>query len=151
MLLTRPALVAGGAATSGRSDAGDTKTVPVGGGGVDVPVSNAVMSAAIRVLTDDRELLDREVASTFGSRRPDGAAVALAWNGPLVGPVLRRAARLAHRVVVVVSAGMRATELTKVTTRLGRKDGVGYVLVNLDPHFAELSDRVGPVEIFWQS
>jgi hypothetical protein len=78
------------------------------------------------------------------------SGVALAWNGPLSGPVLRRAARLAHRVMVVVSSGMSVVDLARIHTRLGREDGVGYVLVNVGDAYVHLKDRVGPVEEFWE-
>lgn len=117
--------------------------------------SNAVMSAAVRLLGDSEEELrrlrpsappDRAVPSS-GSVR----GVALAWNGPLSGPVLRRAARLAHRVMVVVSSGISVVELARIQTRLGRTKGVGYVLVNVGDAYVDLQDRVGTVEEFWDS
>ena len=80
----------------------------------------------------------------------DVTGVALAWNGPLSGPVLRRAARLAHRVIVVVSSGLSVIDLARVQTRLGRHSGVGYVLVNVGDAYVDLEDRVGPVETFWE-
>lgn len=74
------------------------------------------------------------------------------WEGDLNGPALRRAARLADRVCVVVKAGdTSAIELKKVKTRLGREKGIGYILVNVDEPYASLPDRVGPVELFWTS
>jgi uncharacterized protein involved in exopolysaccharide biosynthesis len=103
--------------------------------------SNAVMRAAVRLLgTDD------DTVTSAG----DVTGVALAWNGPLSGPVLRRAARLAHRVMVVVSSGMSVVDLARLPTRLGRDQGVGYVLVNVDDAYVDLHDRVGPVEAFWE-
>ncbi len=136
-LLTRP-VAAAGASTSTESEH-------------DAPASHAVMRAAVRLLGDDNE----DVTSLRRSAPPasylDGKtpAVALAWNGPLSGPLLRRAARLAHRVLVVVSSGMNVIELTRVKTRLGRDDGVGYVLVNVKDAYVDLEDRVGDVEAFW--
>jgi len=64
---------------------------------------------------------------------------------------LRRAARLAHRVMVVVSSGMSVIDLARIQTRLGREKGVGYVLVNVGDAYVDLQDRVGPVEEFWES
>lgn len=136
-LLTRPV------AATGASTPPETKR--------DAPASHAVMRAAVRLLGDGNE-------DVTGLRRSDPptapasgevTAVALAWNGPLSGPLLRRAARLAHRVLVVVSSGMNVIELTRVTTRLGRDRGVGYVLVNLEDAYVDLEDRVGDVEAFW--
>lgn len=113
--------------------------------------SRAVMRAAVRLLGDDddtdqvRRSRPPKAGSAQGAR-----GVALAWNGPLSGPVLRRAARLAHRVLVVVSSGLSVVELAQIKTRLGRHDGVGYVLVNLSSAYVDAADRVGPVEEFWQ-
>lgn len=74
------------------------------------------------------------------------------WDGPLLGPQLRRAARLADRVCVLVAAGeTTGLELAKTATRLGRSRGVGYLLVNVEAPYAELLDRVGPVDEFWSS
>jgi len=119
--------------------------------------SKAVMRAAVRLLGDDED----DVTTLRRSNAPRSAApaaapaavtgVALAWNGPLSGPVLRRAARLAHRVLVVVSSGMSVIDLARIQTRLGREVGVGYVLVNVGDAYVDLQDRVGPVEEFWGS
>ncbi len=88
----------------------------------------------------------------FDPSRPGSVrGVALAWNGPLSGPVLRRAARLAHRVMVVVSSGISVIELARIQTRLGRAKGVGYILVNVGDAYVDLQDRVGPVDEFWES
>lgn len=113
---------------------------------------NAVMRAAIRLLGDGDEELHEPRRSEPPTARDaaEVTGVALAWNGPLSGPVLRRAARLAHRVVVVVSSGASAVDLTRVQARLGRGDGVGYVLINSEDRYAEHHDRVGPVDEFWQ-
>ncbi|MGB3052141.1 MAG: hypothetical protein WBB42_14145 [Polyangiales bacterium] len=118
--------------------------------------SNAVMSAAVRLLGNEEEELRRlrpsdppDRSATPGPGSVTG--VALAWNGPLSGPVLRRAARLAHRVMVVVSSGISVIELARIQTRLGRAKGVGYVLVNVGDAYVDLQDRVGPVEEFWES
>ncbi len=115
--------------------------------------SRAVMRAAVRLLgngDDDSARFMRSEpprAGAYGSSST--SAIALAWNGPLSGPVLRRAARLAHRVVVVVSSGMNVVDLSRIRTRLGREQGVGYVLVNLRDEYVDLEDRVGEVEEFW--
>jgi uncharacterized protein involved in exopolysaccharide biosynthesis len=76
--------------------------------------------------------------------------VCTAWSGP-EGQALRRAARLADRVLVVVSSrGIRATELARQKTRLGRDEGVGYCLIGVSDEVARLPDRSGPVEDFWE-
>jgi hypothetical protein len=87
-------------------------------------------------------------------RRPEGAAAgrvdAEAWIGPEAGPGLRRAARLAARVLVVVRSGtLSAAELARLQTRLGRSSSVGYLIIGLDPKHADLPDRAGVVEDFW--
>ena len=114
--------------------------------------SNAVMRAAIRLLGNEEDDVTQLRRSEPPASRTasEVTGVALAWNGPLSGPVLRRAARLAHRVIVVVSSGLSAVDLTRVPTRLGRDKGVGYILVNLEDAYVDTQDRVGPVEEFWQ-
>jgi hypothetical protein len=115
--------------------------------------SNAVMRAAIRLLGDDDDdvtQLRRSEPPTSTTRPDEVSGVALAWNGPLSGPILRRAARLAHRVIVVVSSGSSVVDLARVKTRLGRTSGVGFVLVNVQDAYVDVEDRVGPVVEFWQ-
>mgnify|MGYP001820104493 FL=1 len=146
-LLTRPVPVAGDQ-TPG--SVGRAVQVPS-----DVPhadESNAVMRAAVRLLGNGEEDLTelRRSRPPVAASADDVSGVALAWNGPLSGPVLRRAARLAHRVVVVVSSGLSVVDLARVKTRLGRDRGVGYVLVNVGDRYIDVEDRVGPVEEFWQ-
>ncbi len=73
-----------------------------------------------------------------------------AWEGAGKGPALRRAARLADRVLVLVPAGKTSFfELKEIKTRLGRERGVGFVLVDVSPSYSGLLDRVGPVDQFW--
>ncbi len=75
-----------------------------------------------------------------------------AWEGADFGPGLRRAARLADRVCVLVPAGEASgLELRQFTGKLGRVDGVGFIVVGLQDDYAGLPDRVGPVETFWAS
>lgn len=141
-LLKRPVTVSGGNAPAPRFEEG----------AANAPESRAVMRAAMRLLggTDEEtQTLRRSSPPTAKTMSAGPPAVALGWNGPLSGPVLRRAARLAHRVLVVVSSGMNVLELRRVTTRLGRDDGVGYVLVNLPTEYLDVEDRVGDVERFW--
>jgi len=146
-LLTRPV-------PTGRDDATPRagRAVHVGTETPYASASNAVMRAAVRLLGDDEDDSTEFRRSQPPAARPaeEVTGVALAWNGPLSGPVLRRAARLAHRVVVVVSSGLSAVALTRVKTRLGREGGVGYVFVNLEEAYLDTEDRVGPVEEFWQ-
>ena len=146
-LLTRPVPVSADEAPRPVGRAVHVKTeTPYG------DASNAVMRAAVRLLGDDDDDITQLRRSQPPSTRAteDVTGVALAWNGPLSGPVLRRAARLAHRVVVVVSSGLSAVDLSRIKTRLGRDKGVGYVLVNLEDTYLDIQDRVGPVEEFWR-
>ncbi len=73
-----------------------------------------------------------------------------AWDGPLEGQALRRAARLADRVLVLIRCGgPSAIELKSMKSRLGRDDGVGYIVLGLAPHLRGLPDRAGDVSEFW--
>jgi uncharacterized protein involved in exopolysaccharide biosynthesis len=114
--------------------------------------SDAVMRAAVRLLGNEDDDITGPRRSNPPTSRVVGevTGVALAWNGPLSGPALRRAARLAHRVMVVVSSGVSAVDLARIHTRLGREQGVGYVLVNVRDAYVDLKDRVGSVEEFWE-
>jgi uncharacterized protein involved in exopolysaccharide biosynthesis len=146
-LLTRPVPVA-----SDETPSNVGQAVHLSTDSSEAAASNAVMRAAVKLLGHD----DDEVMGLRRSEPPappvlgDVTGVALAWNGPLSGPLLRRAARLAHRVMVVVSSGMSAMDLARVHTRLGRESGVGFVLVNLSDAYVDLHDRVGPVSEFWE-
>lgn len=147
-LLTRPVPVTSGE-TSGRVEASPRPSADSHSRGG--PASNAVMRAAVRLLGEEDEVTAiRRSQPPVSWASGEVKGVALAWNGPLSGPILRRAARLAHRVMVVVSSGMSGIELARLPTRLGRENGVGYVLVNVDDAYVDLEDRVGPVEAFWQ-
>lgn len=73
-----------------------------------------------------------------------------AWDGPFEDQALRRAARLADRVVVLVrSDAMSAVELNGVRRRLGRDSGIGYIVLGLPDSLRNLPDRVGLVGAFW--
>ncbi|MEM9191777.1 MAG: hypothetical protein AAGF12_21575 [Myxococcota bacterium] len=75
---------------------------------------------------------------------------ARAWDGPVEGQALRRASRLADRVMIVVTSGaMSAFDLAKVPDRLGRRGGLGYVLVGIEDELSNLPDRTGRVSEFW--
>ena len=74
-----------------------------------------------------------------------------AWDGPFEGQSLRRAARLADRVIVLVrSNGTTAIALHGVHRRVGRQDGIGFVVLALPPELESLPDRVGNVVGFWK-
>jgi hypothetical protein len=146
-LLTRPVPIA-----SDQTPGSVGRAVHVPSDAPHADESNAVMRAAVRLLGNGEEDLTelRRSRPPTAATEDDVSGVALAWNGPLSGPVLRRAARLAHRVVVVVSSGLSVVDLARVKTRLGRDRGVGYVLVNVGDRYIDVEDRVGPVEEFWQ-
>jgi len=75
-----------------------------------------------------------------------------AWDGPQEGQSLRRAARIADRVVVLVHSGATSVlQLHGVQTRVGRQHGIGYIVVGLGDEFRELPDRVGDAAGFWRS
>jgi uncharacterized protein involved in exopolysaccharide biosynthesis len=74
-----------------------------------------------------------------------------AWAGPSEGPALRRAARAADRVLVVLTSGTeRFTSLAGLRTRLGRDHGVAILVLGLTPDLLTLPDRVGDVNRFWR-
>ncbi len=74
-----------------------------------------------------------------------------AWEGPFEGQALRRAARLADRVVILVRSGaVSALNLNGIQRRLGRQQGVGYIVVGVPEELLTLPDRVGDVAAFWR-
>ncbi len=74
-----------------------------------------------------------------------------AWDGSFEGQALRRAARLADRVVVLVQSGaISALGLSGIQNRLGRQHGIGYILVGLSEELRTLPDRAGDVAAFWR-
>lgn len=82
--------------------------------------------------------------------RPDRVRLE-AWDGPYEGQALRRAARLADRVVVLVRSGMSsALQLNGMRNRLGRQHGIGYIVVGLSEELRTLPDRAGDVTAFWR-
>lgn len=75
-----------------------------------------------------------------------------AWDGPYEGQALRRAARLADRVVVLVrSSSISGLQLNAIGNRIGRTRGVGYIVIGLPEELRALPDRVGDVEGFWKA
>jgi len=75
-----------------------------------------------------------------------------AWDGPFEGQALRRAARLADRVIVLVRSGaMSALQLNAMQHRLGRQRGIGYIVVGFPSDLGALPDRAGNVAAFWRS
>jgi hypothetical protein len=83
---------------------------------------------------------------------PGGQLRLEAWDGPHESQSLRRAARIADRVVVLVrSCAMSAPRLNGIQNRVGRQEGIGYVVVGLPDELHSLPDRVGNVAAFWRS
>lgn len=94
-------------------------------------------SSALRIPTGQDEKPQRQI---------------MTLTGPVPAQALRRAARLADRVLVVVSSGRHSvTQLMKIRSRLGRDHGIGLLLVGLDRDFAMVRDRVGDVSEFWDT
>jgi uncharacterized protein involved in exopolysaccharide biosynthesis len=91
-----------------------------------------------------------------GQEVPEGAPTSnmqiLTLTGPVPAQALRRAARLADRVLVVVQSGKHSVfQLMKIRGRLGRDAGIGVLLVGLDKEYAMVRDRVGEIERFWHA
>jgi hypothetical protein len=75
-----------------------------------------------------------------------------AWDGPFEGQALRRAARLADRVIVLVRSNeMTALALHGLRRRIGREAGIGYIVLALPDELGALPDRIGDVVGFWKS
>jgi hypothetical protein len=67
------------------------------------------------------------------------------------GTGLRRASRSADAVIVVVIADeVKAMDLAKMPTLLGRERGVAYLLLGISEEVANMPDRVGPNDDFWE-
>jgi hypothetical protein len=68
-----------------------------------------------------------------------------------MGPALRRAARRADRVLVLVPSGrLSFVRLSQIPALVGRDDpGLAYLVVDLPAHLTTLPDRAGPVGAFW--
>ena len=91
-------------------------------------------------------------ASAIRLARPGGQLQLGAWDGPYESQALRRAARIADRVLVLVRAcAMSAPGLNGIQNRVGRKQGIGYIVVGLPDELHSLPDRVGDVAGFWRS
>jgi len=102
----------------------------------------------------DLDLIDAPTEVERPHPLPDAShrMMCTAWTEKPEGQALRRAARLADRVLVVVTSGaVKATDLATVQTRLGIEESIGYVLVGASDDLARLPDREGPVDAFWQA
>ena len=120
--------------------------------GADEPVVGPdFVSRAANMQVGGRGLAAAGGGTALIRRGSESLTIAQAWDGPPHGPSLRRASRLADRVLVVVAAGtMSCTEVSQLRSRLGRSNGIGVLLVGLNPEFVKLPDRVGEVAAFWE-
>lgn len=111
--------------------------------------STALSQILVVPLTeDDRELTGRVVARWRGASG-SGTSV-LEWDGPLGGAPLRRAARRAARVLVVVRAGAgHALNAWRIGERLGRAEGTACLVLGVGPALADSIDRVGDADAFF--
>jgi uncharacterized protein involved in exopolysaccharide biosynthesis len=83
---------------------------------------------------------------------PNDLQMILTLTGSVPAQTLRRAARTADRVMVVVHSGSHGCfELARIKNQLGRDDGVGILLVGLPTEYATARDRIGEVRQFWQA
>lgn len=93
---------------------------------------------------------DRRMIS--GDKEPDGrpsGLVCVTWDRSSGLQGLRRTARGVDAVLVVVLSGAtKLTELAQVRERLGRDEGVAYLVVGASDEVARLRDRIGPVDGF---
>jgi uncharacterized protein involved in exopolysaccharide biosynthesis len=121
------------------------------------PVGGAAAAAAAGPypdvpLSESLALVPVSARSTALARHRVPRRAVESWDGPDEGPSLRRAARLADRVAVIVSSGaLSALDVAAITTRIGRVEGVGFILVDLEPAFSRLKDRIGNVAEFWSA
>jgi uncharacterized protein involved in exopolysaccharide biosynthesis len=119
-----------------------------GGVGVsDVQVANQASTALATEFETEAMMPYQRGGGAALSLHPEGTH---AWLGATEGPALRRAARMADRVIVLLTSGAEViTVVAGLRTRLGRDSGVGVVLLGLTPDLLKLPDRVGDVESFW--
>jgi hypothetical protein len=73
-----------------------------------------------------------------------------AWEGPAEGQALRRAARLADRVVILIASGtVTPKDMLGLKRRLGRDSGIGFIVFGVPEDYEKLPDRIGDVAQFW--
>ena len=114
----------------------------------DGPTEFSVPQHAELALLDLPTEVERPLEAALG----DDRLICTAWTQGSEGQALRRAARLADRVLIVVtSGGLKASELATIRTRLGVEDTIGYVLTGVSDEVSRLPDRAGMVEKFWTS
>lgn len=126
---------------------------PISGEIHDGPTELSLAHGSGLALYDGPTEISSYVAGELGAEVEDldGRLVCTAWSGSPEGQALRRAARLADRVLVVVTSNAhKATALAGMGTRLGRDQAVGFVLIGVTDATSKLPDRAGPVEAFWR-
>ena len=127
------------------------------GKGIDDPsrMLMAGISGSLRPIAPGRSLPSGDGPGSSSNEAREGNAnqmQILTLTGPVPAQALRRAARLADRVLVVVTSGKHSIlQMTKIKGRLGRDHGIGVLLVGLEKDLALVRDRVGDVSEFWQS
>jgi len=139
--------------TEPKSHVGPQPTPPRAGRAAQRPISTIVVTPPPADSRPSSTALVRTAREPVSMQLYDpNQRLVTAWTGGLRGPKLRREARLASRVAVVVSSGfVTIPELVKLRTRLGRDHGVGIMVVDLQPEYLSLPDRVGPVDAFWHA
>lgn len=93
-----------------------------------------------------------ELGKLLAFEGPAGAEDArlTVWMGEGSGPALRRAARRADRVLVVVASGQHsALALVDQQGRIGAESRLAFVLLALPADLALLPDRAGDTRSFW--
>ncbi len=101
---------------------------------------------------DGAYLAIRAEHATSPSSHEGSSMQILTLSEPVPAQSLRRAARLADRVLVVVTSGRHDIfQLRKIRERLGRDEGIGILWVGLPKDFAMVRDRVGAVDRFWHA
>jgi len=77
----------------------------------------------------------------------------LTQEGPKGDAYVRRSARSADRVLVIVRSGdLSITRASELRALVGREDaGVGFLLIAVPSWLSVLADRAGPVADFWRA
>jgi hypothetical protein len=138
----------GASAGGGGGGIGATAVVGTELQGAVTQVAGSGGGAATVVESEALVAMPRHGGGSALSAYPEGTH---AWLGATEGPALRRAARMADRVIVLLTSGAEVfTVVAGLRTRLGRDKGVGLVLLGLSPELLKLPDRVGDVDGFWR-
>lgn len=129
------------------ADVGGRRSLPSNAGG---DFENAPTNVRNDLLAPPTLVQSGAPYGLFSGNEPGQRLMVTPWDNALEGAGLRRQARLADRVLVVVpSGGIGVRELKDAQARLGRDGGIGFVVVGLHGDLAKLPDRCGPVDEFW--